>query len=81
MLNVSNAVTKFGPWQSEFLERSGETHSVHKPECEDECDPPGLKFRKKNIFDGDVCNRNRNEGFDDPRRHGNQAVHGQAERD
>ena len=72
---------KFRARQSELLECARETHAVQQPEGEDEGDPPGLQLCKEDVLNGDVRNREGDQGLDDLRRHGNHAVYAQPQRD
>ena len=64
--------------QAELLQGAGEAHAVQQAKCEDQCDPPRLEIRQQEILNRDVRDRDRDQRFDDRRRHRDQAVDAQA---
>src|SRR4051812_8487538 len=54
--------------QADLRQHAGESHSVQEPKTENNHRPPCVQLRRKNIFDGDIDDRKRNERLDHPRR-------------
>ena len=80
-LNVKQRRHELRARQAELFQRSRETHPVQQAERKDERHAPRLELGEEDVLDRDVCNRQRNQRLDDPRRHGDDAVHAQAQRD
>src|SRR5207302_4764309 len=72
---------EFGTRKADLSQDARESHSVQEPETKDHDRTPGVQLRRKDVFDRNIDERQRNERLDHARRERDDAVNRQGERD